>query len=143
MIYIWLYMSNFFLISSNLIICKKKNAKIIFLIIIFFIIIIIFLVSNIRTWLSTVVSSQKPKNVLVSIQKDDWLSRRFFLLTIPVIIDSHVRNISEIESEKKTKAGPSHLTCDLIVLFNYDGYFLKCVPFYAYARFIYDIQSES
>jgi len=28
-------------------------------------------------------------------------------------------------------------TCDLIVLFNYDGYFSKCVPFYAYARFIY------
>jgi len=29
----YMYMSNFFLISSNLIICKRNNAKIIFLII--------------------------------------------------------------------------------------------------------------
>jgi len=31
-------------------------------------------------------------------QKDDWLSQHFSLLTIPVIINSHVRNIPGIES---------------------------------------------
>jgi len=135
-------MSNFFLIFSNLIICKGNNAKIIFLII-FFIIIIIFLVSNICTWLSTVsiVSSQKPKNVWVSIQA----KRRLTLATLLFANDTnhwypctkYIRNW--IRKWVSSKAGPSHLTCDLIVLFNYDGYFLKCVPFYAYARFIYDI----
>jgi len=41
------------------------------------------------------------------------------MLMILIIIDSHVRNISGIESENVSEfqsAGPSHLTCDLIVL---------------------------
>jgi len=138
-LYIIIY-EQFFFISSNLIICKKNNVKIIFLIIIFLIIsIAIFLVSNIRIWLLTVsvVSSQKPKNVLVFIQA----KRRLTIATLlSTIIDSHVRNISGIESENEWAKDPSHLTCDLIVLITYDGYFLKCSPFYAYARFICDIR---
>jgi len=97
-------MSSFFLISSNLIICKRDHAKIIFLIIIIFIIIIIFLVSNIHIWLLTVnvVSNQKPKNALISIQK----KRRLTIATLlfandTIIIDSYVRNISGIESENE------------------------------------------